>query len=179
MEKEPGKSIEIYLRYIDTTIKVQQIGRYFTFAIKMPEEVLNSSQMNDNPELCVQGCPTNERIDYAKYFSEVRHRKNPNSKMALSKATEICRDASVVDFYFDSCVFDLLTTGDENFTAAAYQAWQDLIELNPELRKTQVNRTELPLDPSNSASTMRTKHIDSSRILLLSVLLCLLLLIPS
>lgn len=179
MEKELGKSIEIYLRYIDTTIKVQQIGRYFTFAIKMPEEVLNSSRMNDNPELCVQGCPTDERIDYAKYFSEVRHRKNHNSKMALSKATEICRDASVVDFYFDSCVFDLLTTGDENFTAAAYQAWQDLIELNPELRKTQLNRTELLLDPSNSASTMRTKHIDSSRILLLSVLLCLFLLIPS
>lgn len=178
IEKVPGKSVEIYLRYIDTTIKVQQIGRYFTFAIKMPEEVLNSSRIKDNLELCVQGCPNNERIDYNKYFSEVR-RTNHNTKMSLSKATEICRGASLVDFYFDFCVFDLLTTGDENFTAAAYQAWQDLIELDPELRKTQVNRTELPPDTSGGESLMQTKHMYSSRILLLSVLLCLFLSIPS
>ncbi|XP_052098427.1 repulsive guidance molecule A-like isoform X1 [Mytilus californianus] len=177
IEKEPGKSVVIYLRYIDTTIKVQQIGRYFTFAIKMPEGVLNSSEISDKLELCVQGCPINERINYKQYFSEVQ-RTNKHSKMALSKALKMCRDASVVDFYFDSCVFDLLTTGDENFTAAAYQAWQDLIELNPELRQTQDNRTELPIVPS-SASSEKTKFWYSSRILLLSVLLCVLLSMPS
>lgn len=172
IEKEPGKKVEIYLRYIDTTIKVQQIGRYFTFAIKMPEEVLNSSKIKDNLELCVQGCPNNERIDYTKFFSEVQN-KGHLGKMGLNKAIKICRDASVMDFYFDSCVFDLLTTGDENFTAAAYQAWQDLIELNPELIITQGNRTDLPI----RSDSVRTHPW--SRILLLSVLLCVLLSIPS
>ncbi|ELR54951.1 RGM domain family member B, partial [Bos mutus] len=37
----------------------------------------------------------------------------------------------VKDIYFQSCVFDLLTTGDANFTAAAHSALEDVEALHP------------------------------------------------
>ncbi|XP_062573026.1 repulsive guidance molecule B-like isoform X2 [Saccostrea cucullata] len=143
---DPGKHVQIYLRFIDTTIRVRQIGRYFTFAIKMPQEIVEQSLDNDTQQLCVQGCPEQEQINYKKYLAEKRRIIDGHQgdiAMTSDKASELCRKSHVVDFYFDSCVFDLMTTGDESFTVAAQQLSKDLTDLSPEIVKTQENRTHL------------------------------------
>ena len=172
---EPGKHVEIYFRYIDTTIRVRQIGRYFTFAIKMPEEVVDESQKLDDEQLCIQGCPKRERIDYQQYIADKRKAviERNGIKMTRNDAIELCRSEKVVDFYFDSCVFDLMTTGDTNFTIAAHQAYQDLIAMSPENVQGQENRTDFKNYDEIHSGGSRTACPSSCWILVLTVLLCL------
>lgn len=158
-EKEPGQHIEIYLSYIDTTVVVRKIGSYLTFAIQMPEELVNQSFADDPDgiQLCTKGCPPSERIDYKEFLALRNSRlkssrvtdsgegavSSPQVTMTRDSAARLCRKAGVVDFYFDSCVFDLITTRDLNFTMAAYHAFRDVLRLYPAAAGKQKNRTTL------------------------------------
>ncbi|XP_019640937.1 PREDICTED: repulsive guidance molecule A-like isoform X1 [Branchiostoma belcheri] len=144
----PGRHVEIHVRYIDTTIVLRQIGNYLTFAIRMPEDVINTGNFDeDGLQLCVKGCPLSERIDYVEFLrnppqsssNTVLHR----SEIAMPKdmAIQKCRQSNVTDFYLDSCVFDLMTTGDANFTLAAKSALEDVYRLHPNPGRTHRNRT--------------------------------------
>lgn len=168
VEEDPGKHIEIYLRYIDTTLVVRQVGRYFTFAMKMPEEVVDHSTDNNNGiQLCVRGCPVSEIIDYREYLAQKHVRlkalsEDSSAKVAMSRsaAEAKCRDAHVVDFYYDSCVFDLMTTGDSNFTEAAHSALRDVLRLYPEAAKMHRNRTSLQqLDKQYSSGAAASSFV--------------------
>lgn len=175
---DPGKHVEIYLRFIDTTIRVRQIGRYFTFAIKMPQEIVEQSVDDDTQQLCVQGCPEQEQINYKKYLAEKRKILDlhvGDIAMTSDQASELCRKSQVVDFYFDSCVFDLMTTGDKNFTIAAHQLVEDLTALTPGIVKTQENRTYLtPYEEIHPSSGCRLKSDFIPWTCALAVLLCFL-----
>lgn len=132
VEKVPGQHVEIQARYIGTTIVVRQVGRYLTFAVRMPEEVVNSVEEGDNQDLylCLHGCPANQRI----YFKSVRARGAESQGQSRSRSSFTDQSAKakckerlpVEDLYFQSCVFDLLSSGDINFTMAAYYAFEDV-----------------------------------------------------
>ncbi|XP_041371398.1 RGM domain family member B-like isoform X2 [Gigantopelta aegis] len=149
VEVEAGKHVEIHIRYIETTILVRQIGRYLTFNIRMPADIVNESSNSNDMELCVSGCPESERINYQEYLAQRRNRITSFSGssdaivvMPRAEAHSICREAKVVDFYFDSCVFDLMVTGDKNFTLAAVSALQDVLQLDPDLLKSLSDRVD-------------------------------------
>lgn len=139
-EKVSGQHIEIQAKYIGTTIVVRQVGRYLTFAVRMPEEVVNAVEDRDNQGLylCLQGCPLSQQIDFQAFRSTTQttetraRRKGPSSpsssqEFTYETATAKCREKlPVEDVYFQSCVFDLVTTGDVNFTLAAYFAFEDV-----------------------------------------------------
>lgn len=57
-----------------------------------------------------------------------------------------------MDFYFDSCVFDLMATGDENFTLSAIIALQDELRLDPS--PTLSNRTDVDDREENQAQSL-------------------------
>ncbi|XP_076466054.1 repulsive guidance molecule A-like isoform X2 [Babylonia areolata] len=166
-EVEANRHVEIHVLYIATTIIVRQIGRYFTFAIHMPAELVNSSGQHHEPELCSKGCPPSEQIDYKQYLAHRRDRivqlqsSDPSGQLTISRheAEQVCRQSGLVDFYFDSCVFDLMATGDRNFTLAALSALKDVIRLDPE-KAVQSSRSTLePYDDmfsSAAASGLRT-----------------------
>lgn len=116
-EENPGKHIEIHLRYIGTRIVIRQSGRYLTFAAKMPSAIAMQGAQGDTLELCVRGCPRRERID----FERLLDTKSGPKREAIAA----CRALNITDFYFDACVFDLLTTGDGSFSAAARDAMLD------------------------------------------------------
>jgi hypothetical protein len=116
-EETPGKHIEIHLRYIATRIVIRQVGRYLTFAVKMPSSIAVQGAEGDTLELCVRGCPRRERID----FERILESESGPKKEALAT----CRALNITDFYLDACVFDLLTTGDGSFSAAARDAMLD------------------------------------------------------
>ncbi|XP_035520993.1 repulsive guidance molecule A [Morone saxatilis] len=137
VEKVPGQHVEIQARYIGTTIVVRQVGRYLTFAVRMPEEVVNSVEEGDNQDLylCLHGCPANQRIDFrnfraraAEAHSAGRARSGAGAQgFTYQSAKAKCKERlPVEDLYFQSCVFDLLSSGDINFTMAAYYAFEDV-----------------------------------------------------
>ena len=169
-----NRHVELYLRYVDTRVVIRQIGLYFNVAIRMPEELVKMSLLKypDAMALCQKGCPKSERIDYKAILTykntRLKHlappspsssasatadpRATPEYNMDVGHAQSRCRREGVVDFYFDSCVFDLLTTGDLNFTKAAAHALQDVLTLYPQGAKLHSNRTTLEQAPAvNSA----------------------------
>lgn len=133
VEKVPGQHVEIQARYIGTTIVVRQVGRYLTFAVRMPEEVVNSVEEGDDQDLylCLHGCPANQRIDFRNVKARGAEAKSRSaagsSGFTYQSAKAKCKERlPVEDLYFQSCVFDLLLSGDINFTMAAYYAFEDV-----------------------------------------------------
>ena len=202
-EKEPGSHVEIYLSYIDTTIVIRKIGLYLTFAIQIPKDLVNELLRNIAEgqkdiqviQLCTRGCPQNERIDYKEFLVSKRNRLKsstsdsssvsnggavslPQVAMTRDTAEARCREAGVKDFYFDSCVFDLISTGDLNFTQAAYHAFQDTLRLYPAVVETLKNRTSLDeidkeyVDRNHAASakTSKLSYIHRTSFILMHVL---------
>uniref|UniRef100_A0A663ND03 Repulsive guidance molecule BMP co-receptor b n=1 Tax=Athene cunicularia TaxID=194338 RepID=A0A663ND03_ATHCN len=112
VEKVSGKYIKMHTRYIGTTVYILQLGHYLTLAIRMPQELIMAYEESQDLQLCVNGCSSSERIGGS------GHLPLPCS---LETATTKCHEKMLVKYiYFYSCVFDLLATGDANFTAAAH-----------------------------------------------------------
>uniref|UniRef100_H3D577 Repulsive guidance molecule BMP co-receptor a n=1 Tax=Tetraodon nigroviridis TaxID=99883 RepID=H3D577_TETNG len=133
VEQVPGQHVVIQARYIGTTIVVRQVGRYLTFAVRMPEEVVNSVEEGDDQDLylCLHGCPANQRIDFRNFRARAAEAqgsgRSPPHGFTYQSARAKCKERlPVEDLYFQSCVFDLLSSGDINFTMAAYYAFEDV-----------------------------------------------------
>ncbi|XP_028672200.1 RGM domain family, member D [Erpetoichthys calabaricus] len=169
-----SSQVEIQARYIATSIIVRQVGRYLTFAIRVPEDMLNFSEENTGLQLCLHGCPRNELI---KEHTLTRQSFSPRLQAAgapqrqaytVEHATAKCREIlQVEDVYFQSCVFDLLTTGDPEFSMAAYGALQDLKALPPSKLKQSPPRT--PRLPSGAPDS----RISTGSVLCLGLMLLL------
>ena len=183
--------MEIYLRYLDTTIVIRQISaRFFSIAVKIPQAIVNrtlaaaaagdqsslTQDMETNPfipvQLCMKGCPASERIDYREILVQShpvapasssssrrdRSRMGDNRDGAVLQTTlvsrdvaeELCRRSHLLDYYLDSCVYDLMSTGDANYSHAVRLAQSDEFRLVPTLIQQHNNRTLLD-----------TKHIDA------------------
>lgn len=177
VEIDPGKHVEITLKYIDTKIVIRLVGNYLTFSIKMPEELLSvNSTRKNNLELCVRGCPKSELIDYQKFLA-LKEKEISASDVNMSRkdAEEMCRSANLVDFYFDSCVFDLLTTGNDTFRFSALSALQDVLRLDPDFHKNGQNRTSLQIydEMYGGAQSGRTNsYINVLTIIILTIVAC-------
>ncbi|KAG8440690.1 hypothetical protein GDO86_006440 [Hymenochirus boettgeri] len=161
IEKVAGQHIEIQAKYIGTTIVVRQVGRYLTFAVRMPEEVVNAVEDKENQGLylCLQGCPKSQQIDFRTFHSQapetgLRRQAIGSSGASFTQqvAEAKCKEKlPVEDLYFQSCVFDLLTTGDVNFTLAAYYAMEDVKLLHSNKDKIHLYERTKDLGPENAA----------------------------
>ncbi|XP_078279732.1 RGM domain family, member D isoform X2 [Rhinoraja longicauda] len=133
LEKVGSGQVEIQARYIGTTIIVRQVGKYLTFAIRVPEETLNYGDESVCLQLCLHGCPRSELIKEHTLSRRLGGSKLPGPQQVytVESATSKCRQIlQVEDVYFHSCVFDLLTTGDPAFSMAAHGALEDLKALH-------------------------------------------------
>lgn len=139
-----SRQVRIQARYIGTSIIIRRVGSYLTFAIRMPEDTLDFSEDGGGLQLCLHGCPRNELIKEHTlgHQSQQPHLQGTNTELGplrpphqiytVERATAKCRETlQVEDVYFQSCVFDLLTTGDPEFSMAAYGALEDLKALPP------------------------------------------------
>ncbi|XP_072715749.1 repulsive guidance molecule B-like [Ciconia boyciana] len=140
VEKVGGKYVEMHARYIGTTVYIHQLGHYLMLAIRMPQELAMAYEESQDLQLCVNGCPSSERIDDSGHLPlsvmgqllPQAGATHPWSVYTLETATTKCHEKILVkDIYFYSCVFDLLTTGDVNLTAAAHSALKDVEALHP------------------------------------------------
>ncbi|XP_043391467.1 hemojuvelin isoform X1 [Chelonia mydas] len=132
-ERTPGQHVEIRAAYIGTTIAVRQAGRQLSFSIRAAEEVARAFTEEQDLQLCVGGCPPSQRISR----SECRH-----SGIAAETARLLCKEKlPVEDVYFQSCVFDVVTSGDANFTLAAHGALEDAKMFHPDAEKLHIFQT--------------------------------------
>uniref|UniRef100_A0A3B3V5W1 Repulsive guidance molecule BMP co-receptor b n=1 Tax=Poecilia latipinna TaxID=48699 RepID=A0A3B3V5W1_9TELE len=154
-ERSPGRHVELHAGYIGVTVIIRQLGRYLTLAVRIPEELAQAYDDTQDLQLCLNGCPSSERIDQAGhlplplappalglqqqqlrrpgYASQTQaYPHGATHVFAVDGAKERCSEQlEVLDIYFHSCVFDLLTTGDANFTLAAHSAQKDMESLHP------------------------------------------------
>ncbi|XP_073495508.1 hemojuvelin [Phyllobates terribilis] len=125
-EKEPGKYIEIHAAYIGTTIRVRQLGRQLSFSLRMAEEISQAFQEEQDLQLCVGGCPSNQQISRTKDITRTH-------SINMESARLLCRERlAVEDMYFESCVFDLMVSGNANLTDSAFYALEDARDFHPE-----------------------------------------------
>ncbi|XP_032902827.1 repulsive guidance molecule A-like isoform X2 [Amblyraja radiata] len=138
LERVGSGQVEIQARYIATTIIVRQVGKYLTFAIRVPEETLNYGDESVCLQLCLHGCPRSELIKEHTLSRRLGDTRLPGPRQVytVESATSKCRQIlQVEDVYFQSCVFDLLTTGDPAFSMAAHGALEDLKALHVNVLK--------------------------------------------
>ncbi|XP_029562785.1 repulsive guidance molecule A isoform X1 [Salmo trutta] len=182
-----GRLVTIQARYIGTSIIVRRVGRYLTFAIRMPEDTLDFSEENSGLQLCLHGCPRNELIKEHTLGRQPLHPRLPGSGSnpelgpllpphqiyTVERATAKCRETlQVEDIYFQSCVFDLLTTGDPEFSMAAYGALEDLKALPPS--KLKQNSPRAPHVQQNRGGPHTLATATPSLVILLLLVLLLL-----
>lgn len=153
-EVVPNRHIEIRLHYINTLLVLRQDGRFLSVGILMPEDLANKSdrERSNALQLCSLGCSSSEQIHVAQLFRDAKRLVSssppPQSSSLwhhafdISIAEQLCQ--GLTDNFLDSCVFDLLTTGDLNSTEPAFHAYYDAIRLYPEIRNELPNRTHLP-----------------------------------
>lgn len=167
-----ARQVTLYARHLGTSIIVRRVGRYLTFAIRIPVEMVED---NGGLQLCLHGCPRNELINAHVLSRGQRHDEDAGQDEALGRAglleraTSRCRETlQVEDVYFQSCVFDVLTTGDVQFSMAAFAALQDLKALPPSTLKQSAART---LHANNRAREIEPSlQIISLLLLLLAVI---------
>ncbi|KFO96678.1 Hemojuvelin, partial [Calypte anna] len=127
LELSPGRHVEIRAEYIGTTIAVRQAGRQLSFSIRAAEEVAKAFTEEQDLQLCVGGCPQSQRISRS---------QGCGGRLAAETARALCKEMlPVEDVYFQSCVFDLVTSGDANFTMAAHGALEDAKVFLPNVEK--------------------------------------------
>ncbi|XP_078141338.1 repulsive guidance molecule B isoform X2 [Centroberyx gerrardi] len=184
-ERSPGRHVELHAGYIGVTVIVRQLGRYLTLAVRIPEEMAQAYDATQDLQLCLNGCPSGERIDRGGHLPlplsppalglQLQQPRRPGQfsqaqaspysapqGFGVEGARDRCREQlEVQDIYFHSCVFDLLTTGDANFTAAAYSAQKDMESLHP-------HRDRWRIYPRGSATA---SHPDSRPVKRLALLL--------
>nr|XP_056708875.1 hemojuvelin [Euleptes europaea] len=144
-ERIPGRHVEIRAAYIGTTIAVRQAGKQLSFSIRAAEEVARSFTEEQDLQLCVGGCPPSQRLSRSEGCCG-------GSAIPAEKAHLLCKEKlPVEDVYFQSCVFDVVTSGDTNFTWAAQGALEDAREFHPDARKLHLFQNHAACAPSCSS----------------------------
>ncbi|XP_061468618.1 hemojuvelin-like isoform X2 [Rhineura floridana] len=144
-ERAPGWHVEIRATYIGTVIAVRQTGKHLSFSIQIAEEVALSFTDEQDLQLCVGGCPPSQRISRSKCCQS-------NGNLTQEEARLLCKEKlPVEDAYFQSCVFDLVTSGDANFTLAAHSALEDAKVFCPDPKKVYIFHTGRALHPGSSS----------------------------
>ncbi|XP_053070684.1 hemojuvelin isoform X2 [Acinonyx jubatus] len=124
----PGNHVEIRAAYIGTTIIIRQTAGQLSFSIKVAEDVARAFSAEQDLQLCVGGCPPSQRLS--------RSERSRRGALTIDTARRLCKEGlPVEDAYFHSCVFDVLISGDPNFTVAAQAALEDARAFLPDLEK--------------------------------------------
>ncbi|KAL2084570.1 hypothetical protein ACEWY4_020088 [Coilia grayii] len=109
----PGRHAQINATHIGTTVVVRQSGRSLSLSVRAPRPIVDSFSPEQDLQLCKWGCPLSQRLE---------HPPVQPGTPAYAHCTSLL---PAKDMYFQACLFDLVTTGDVNFSASAVAALQD------------------------------------------------------
>nr|XP_023497065.1 hemojuvelin isoform X3 [Equus caballus] len=141
-----GSHVEIRASYIGTTIIIRQTAGQLSFSIKVAEDVARAFSAEQDLQLCVGGCPPSQRLSPSE--------RNRRGAITIDIARQLCKKGlPVEDAYFHSCVFDVLISGDPNFTVAAQAALEDARAFLPDLENLHLFPSDAGV-PLSSASLL-------------------------
>jgi RGM family protein len=138
-----SETVIIRLSYISTIISVTRVGKYLSISAKLPDELAQTFNQEKN-ELCSSGCPASEQIDIKQVTIS-----------DLDRVLTLCHNSigptehRLTDQYLDWCVFDMMTSHDEQFINASHAAYSDVLFFEP---RSLFNRT-VSIFEFNPAST--------------------------
>lgn len=136
LARAPGQHVEIRAAYIGTIIAVRRTGKQLSFSIRVAEEVAGAFTAEQDLQLCVGGCPPSQRISRQRGCCS-------HGTVTAEKAHRLCKETlPVEDVYFHSCVFDVVASGDSNFTLAARGALEDARRFHPDAKKLHLLRRD-------------------------------------
>lgn len=139
-----SETVIIRVSYISTIITVTRVGKYLSVSTKLPEHLAPTTDPDKN-ELCSAGCPKSEQIPM----------KVANTS-ELSDVLSLCRNSvgptghRLTDQYLDWCVYDMMTSHDEQFINASHAAYSDVLFFEP---RSLLNRTYSIFEPRPPQST--------------------------
>ncbi|XP_029283525.1 hemojuvelin [Cottoperca gobio] len=118
--QSPGRHAEIRASHIGTLLVVHQSGRSLGLSVRSPRDIVEAFGPEQDLQLCVWGCPAAQRLNTV--------RPPPQDSSSSSSAAARAHCGALLparDAYYQACVFDLITSGDLNSSAAAVRALQD------------------------------------------------------
>lgn len=137
-----GSHVELSAPFLNTTIIIRRIGRYLSISVVSPVDVARSmpsythSNQRDNfhMELCSAGCPDVETL--AEFPASPP--RISEGRISYETAQKVCSHLS--EFFFDSCVFDVMVTGDANtFVEIGKKSKEDVNRLKSKRSTSQVD----------------------------------------
>lgn len=119
-----AEHVEISFRRIAATIVLRVFGAVYSVVIAMPLEVIRRQDgRRDAPiQLCLSQCPVDERI--SSYDME-RVLQRSGSMTYRSEVRSRCSDEGLKDAYLQSCVFDVIVSGDFNISNSSIFSYED------------------------------------------------------
>ncbi|XP_060839493.1 repulsive guidance molecule B-like [Rhopalosiphum padi] len=148
-----SETVIIRLSYISTIITVTRVGKYLSISAKLPDQLAQMFNQ-DKHVLCSTGCPLSEQIDIKQVtISE------------LDRVLTSCHNSvgptghKLTDQYLDWCVFDMMTSHDEQFINASHAAYSDVLFFEP---RSLFNRTisVFEFNPNSTAGANRTHRLN-------------------
>lgn len=127
--QSPGRHAEIWAAHISTRLVVRQSGRTLGLSLRSPRSVVEAFGPEQDLQLCVWGCPASQRLDTL---------RPPPPAAPASTASAQAHCAALLparDIYYQACVFDLITSGDLNSSAAAVSALHDARSMIADTRR--------------------------------------------
>ncbi|AWP15882.1 putative hemojuvelin-like [Scophthalmus maximus] len=121
--QSPGRHAEIRAAHIGTLLVVRQSGRTLGLSVRTPRGVTEAFGPEQDLQLCVWGCPPSQRLN------TLRPPPPPDSSPPPAAHAHCAALLPARDVYYQACVFDLITSGDLNSSAAAVSALQDATSL--------------------------------------------------
>ncbi|XP_059195944.1 hemojuvelin isoform X2 [Centropristis striata] len=115
-----GRHAEIRAAHIGTLLVVRQSGRSLGVSLRSPRGIVEAFGPEHDLQLCVWGCPASQRLN--------RLRPLPPDAPPSAAAAARAHCGALLparDVYYQACVFDLISSGDLNSSAAAVSALQD------------------------------------------------------
>lgn len=118
---EEGRRVEISVRHVSALVVVRRAGRYLAFSARLPAHLALAAP-STGLQLCARGCPATELLHPL---------EDRGSAMKQADAEAVCGASNLTGSYHDWCVFDVMTTGADDFADAAHAALTDVRRLDP------------------------------------------------
>lgn len=182
VETVAAEMVEIRLLYAATLVSLRLVGRYYSVSVFLPSSTLLDGGVSSSAELaavqlCRSGCPRTELVDLGAFFRQTARRQAKAKRttgrrrdeggkgaavLPLRVVVRTCGEAAGLSGYLaDSCVFDLLNTGDLTFAQLSAQAALSDVERavmhaalnNDSIGATFAQRVKVKADVTSSADS--------------------------
>ena len=138
----PGRHAQINATHIGTTLVVRQSGRSLSLSVRAPRAIVDTFSPEQDLQLCKWGCPASQRLEH------------PQAQPGTTAYVHCASLLPAKDMYFQACLFDVLTTGDVNFSASAVAALQDARSMIADAGRVQLLSAAVTSHPSCAMLTL-------------------------